>query len=322
MFVDIKLNSESTDHPLVSVGVPTYNRPDGLRLTLQCLMNQTYPNLEIIVSDNCSTGVEVEQLMHKVMKGETRIRYFRQNRNIGAVSNFEFVLNEATGKYFIWVADDDLCESGFIEKLVDCMENHPDLVLCTCDVQAIDENDNPLETNHLESIRLSEDWERARRLFFRYPTSNIFFCIYGLYKTEIIRRRGIQTMVGWRGFATNGEVPFLAQIATWGRIAAIPEVLKIYRRHPDSVYHKEIKRISRFDAFMLKLVIRLKLFKIALMGDSPFLVKLSLLNAVVTSFIASQVRGTISALLPAGVKRQIKIYANKLLHLWRSFVGR
>lgn len=321
MFVDIKLNSESADHPLVSVGVPTYNRPDGLRMALQCLISQTYPNLEIIVSDNCSTGVEVEQLMHEVMMSETRIRYFRQNRNIGGIANFEFVLKEATGKYFIWVADDDLCESGFIEELVDCMKKHPDLVLCTCDVQAIDENDNPLETNRLESIRLSENWERARRLFFRYPTSNIFFCIYGLYKTEILRRCNIQAIVSWRGFATYGEVPFLAQIALLGRVAAIPEVLKIYRRHPDSLYHKEAKRLSKFDTFMLSSVIRLKLCNIALRGGNSSLVKLSLLNAIVTSFITSfisiQVKGTISAILPAGVKRRIKIYSNKLLHLRR-----
>ena len=43
-----------TNLPLVTVGIPTYNRPKGLERTLQCILNQTYANLEIIISDNCS----------------------------------------------------------------------------------------------------------------------------------------------------------------------------------------------------------------------------------------------------------------------------
>lgn len=289
MVADTKLTSNSENQPLVSIGLLTYNRPDGLRMALQCLMSQTYQNLEIIVSDNCSTGVAVEQLMHEVMDDETRIRYFRQTQNIGAISNLEFVLKEATGEFFLWVADDDLCEIEFIEKLVDCMKKYPDVVLCACDVQSIDENDNLLETNRLETIRPSENWFNARRLFFRCPTSNIFFSIYGLYKTEILRRCDIRTMAGWRGFVTNGEVPFLAQVAILGRIVAIPEVLKIYRRHPDSAYHKENNRLSKLDAFMLRLFIRVRLCRIAVMIDAPIIVKMSLLHMILASLIESKV---------------------------------
>ena len=54
---------EST--PLVTVGIPTYNRPEGLERTLACITQQTYPNLEIIISDNCSPGPEVGEVIKR-----------------------------------------------------------------------------------------------------------------------------------------------------------------------------------------------------------------------------------------------------------------
>lgn len=306
-----------TNQPLVSIGVPTFNRPDKLKVALQCLTRQTYRNLEIIVSDNCSTKVEVAQIMHEIMRHESRIKYIRQEKNIGPSANYEFLVKEANGKYFTWAADDDLCTSNFIEKLVESMESHSDLALCGCDVQSIDANENLLEVNLLNSIRLSEDWRKTRRLFFRYPTSNVFFSIYGLYRTDRLRQCSLESMIGWKGFLTNGEVPFLAQLTTFGRIASIPEVLKIYRRHPDSAYYKELEEHSKFDTFMLRMVIRLKLGKLAMSGDNPLPVKLSLLNAMLTSYISGMQILTKVVTILGRVTRKIRAYADKLPHLWR-----
>ena len=316
----------NTDVPLVSIGVPTYNRPEGLRAALQCLLRQTYPNLEIIVSDNCSTNAEVEPLMQEMIKLDPRIRYYRQSQNIGAISNFKFVFRKATGKYFLWAADDDLCEDAFIEKLVGCMESHPEIVLCATDVKSIDENNNPGKDRSLESIRLSADWNHSRELFFRYPTSEIFFSIYGLFKTEVLRRCDIGLITGWKGMLTNGEVPFLAQVATHGRIASIPEALKIFRWHSSSTYHQEIDKNKGFDAMMLRMVIRLKLVKVALLDAKPLDVKLSSLRIIVKTFLESEQIGRTIWLnikritrkcLPDVLVMKIKIYTKKIFHKWR-----
>ena len=66
--------------PLVSIGVPTYNRPFGLKKTLECLVNQTYSNIEIIISDNCSTNPDVEKVVNEFRFVE-RIKYFKQSIN-------------------------------------------------------------------------------------------------------------------------------------------------------------------------------------------------------------------------------------------------
>jgi glycosyltransferase involved in cell wall biosynthesis len=309
----------SQSQPLVSIGIPTYNRLSGLKNALKCIREQTYSNLEIIVSDNCSPGDEIDRYMDTVIKEDPRVRYFRQSHNIGALANFEFVLTKATGKYFAWAADDDSCEDRFVEEIIDQMEQDTDIVLCACDVKNIDEHDNPIGIECLESIRPINDWNKARRLFFRYPTSNIFFCIYGIYNTQILRMCDLQLSNGWKGYMTNGEVPFLAQVSSYGKIVAIPEPLKIYRRHSQSIYYEEIKRIKKIDVFMMRLVIRAKLCKLALLDKSDFPTRISLLNSVIKSFFSSikpfssriNLRGKIAYLLP----KKVKEYAKRLLHL-------
>jgi glycosyltransferase involved in cell wall biosynthesis len=120
----------STVEPLVSVGIPTFNRPQGLRRTLECITQQTYKNLEIIVSDNCSSGSETNAVIQGFMKNDKRIQYFHQESNKGITFNFQFVLQKATGDYFMWAADDDEWKETFIEKCLKEFLNNDSLVLC------------------------------------------------------------------------------------------------------------------------------------------------------------------------------------------------
>jgi len=103
-------------YPLVSIGMPVYNRPDGLRRSLTCLTNQTYKNIEIIVSDNCSPGEDVKNVIGEFMQHDNRITYCRQEVSLGVDGNFKFVLEKATGEFFMWAADDDEWSEEFIEQ--------------------------------------------------------------------------------------------------------------------------------------------------------------------------------------------------------------
>ena len=91
--------------PKVTIAIPTYNRADDyLKQTLKSALNQTYENIEIIVSDNCSTD-NTEAVVNSF--NDSRIRYFRQQENIGANNNFNFCLKQAKGEYFLLLLDDD-----------------------------------------------------------------------------------------------------------------------------------------------------------------------------------------------------------------------
>lgn len=273
--------------PLVSIGIPAYNRPERLAVTLECIKNQTYTNLEVVVSDDCSPATGVKTVVDAAISSGQQIKFYRQKVNLGATKNFEFVLKMATGKYFIWAEDEDHFEKNYIEMLVYTMEADPNIVACTCDIKSIDMDDKVLYVNQLNTIRPEVEWNEARELFFRYPTSNIFFCILGMFRTESLKKTNIRYLVGWKGYETNGEVPFLAQIAVLGRMVALPVPLKSYRLNPDSIYHSEIRSISLFDWVMLRLQIRLRLCKIALNCELPISVRLSLIGAVFRTYLES-----------------------------------
>lgn len=290
------------EKPLVSIGIPAYNRPDSLKKTLCCITSQTYHDLEIVVSDDCSSNTDVGKVILEAMSSDARIRFYRQEHNLGAVSNMEFVLNESTGKYFIWADDEDICEPEFVEKLVDCMEDHPDMAVCACDVRIVDQQDNFIKVERLERIRSNTDWRRVQRHFFRYPTTNIYLCVLGMFRTKQLKACNVRNIEGWKGYTSNGEVPLLAELATVGKIAAIPEMLKTYRFNPDSVYHSEQRSIPWLDHFMLRLTIRLRLCKIALASKEPVVDKLLLLGTVLSSLIISVVRGHLGSLKRFAIK--------------------
>jgi glycosyltransferase involved in cell wall biosynthesis len=104
--------------PLVTVGIPTYQRPDGLRRTLGCIVDQTYDHLEIVVSDNCSADDATGSVAREFAGRDSRVRYVRQPFNTGSVENCQFLLRGARGDYFMWAADDDWWSLTFIERCV------------------------------------------------------------------------------------------------------------------------------------------------------------------------------------------------------------
>lgn len=107
--------------PLVSVGIPTFNRPEGLRRTLECMATQSYKNLEIIVSDNCSPSEATGEVARAFAASDSRIRFYQQPRPAAVSDNFRCVLRKATGEYFMWAADDDEWDRAFVESCVQGM---------------------------------------------------------------------------------------------------------------------------------------------------------------------------------------------------------
>jgi glycosyltransferase involved in cell wall biosynthesis len=99
--------------PLVTIGIPTYNRADGyLRETLESALAQTYPNLEIVVADNCSpdnTKTVIES------DNDARIQYFRHEHGLIPNDNFNFCLSQARGSYFLLLHDDDKIDPDYID---------------------------------------------------------------------------------------------------------------------------------------------------------------------------------------------------------------
>jgi glycosyltransferase involved in cell wall biosynthesis len=125
----------NSQEPLVSVITPTYNRPDYLQQALQTAVRQTYKNIEIIVSDNCSP--ENPQALVESFN-DPRIRFSRNETNLGMFANTMKAFKMARGKYIATLLDDDMWEENFLEKLIPPLEANPNLVLAFCDHYVID----------------------------------------------------------------------------------------------------------------------------------------------------------------------------------------
>lgn len=121
--------------PLVSVVVPTYNRPDYLREALASALRQTYQNFEILVCDNASTE-ETRRVVHSFT--DPRIRYHRHSENIGQTQNVIWGCREAKGEYIANLHDDDIWEPAFLEKLVPPLRENSAAAISFCDHYIID----------------------------------------------------------------------------------------------------------------------------------------------------------------------------------------
>ena len=106
--------------PKVTAGVLCYNESKNLKPFLNLLSNQTYKNLEIVVSDNGSSDGSKEILLNiKKRYPEIKLNFFKQNR--GIMQNGLKVLRMSTADYFFWVSPGDILKKNFVEE---CMKIH------------------------------------------------------------------------------------------------------------------------------------------------------------------------------------------------------
>ena len=174
------------EQPLVSVGIPAYNRPDGLGRTLECITHQIYTNLEIIVSDNCSPNPKVEQVVKSFMADDPRIQYFRQPENKGAFFNFYFVLEQASGEFFMWAADDDQWQPDFIEKLLEPFIKYKNVVLSCCNYSVHNYVTGEISPRHFPKEIFSARFSIFQNAVRMFTLGSPSFC-YGIYDIKVLK---------------------------------------------------------------------------------------------------------------------------------------
>jgi len=125
--------------PLVSVVITTYNRPRYLSHALQSAVDQTYPHLDILVSDNQSNPEQYASIASIVSSfNDDRIRLVQRPHNVGLQHNNVWALRDATGTYVANLHDDDVWEPTFVEQMVAALEAHPETTMAFCDHYLID----------------------------------------------------------------------------------------------------------------------------------------------------------------------------------------
>ncbi len=116
---------------MISVGLPVFNGEKYVSDAIRSVLSQTYKNFELIISDDASTDTTGDICL-KFAKNDSRIKVFQQQKNIGFLKNFNFVLKKARHKYFVWIGQDDYWDKTFLEKLFNLIAKDEENVLSMC----------------------------------------------------------------------------------------------------------------------------------------------------------------------------------------------
>ncbi|WP_052184910.1 glycosyltransferase family 2 protein [Methylotenera sp. N17] len=182
--------SPAESQAIVSIGMFVYNGEDCIRDAIDSILNQTFKNFELIISDNASTD-NTETICREYANADHRIRYIRQSKNIGASANSLFVLDNALGEYYMWAAHDDIKSPDFLEYNLKFLQENPDFVASTSPVRfkgglpdPLKMSDKTLDQNNAEERFLAclNTWRANGRFYSLYRR-------YFLVDSQNIRRQ-------------------------------------------------------------------------------------------------------------------------------------
>jgi glycosyltransferase involved in cell wall biosynthesis len=208
--------------PLLSIGLFVYNGERFIRKAVESLLNQTFKDFELIISDNASTD-RTDEICREYADRDPRIRYYRNERNMGAGWNVRRVYFLATGKYFKWAACDDVCEPDFLRKCIEALERDPGVVVAYSKTRVVDENGKFVEDYDWP---MATDSPRALKRF-RDLLLNDHMC----YQIFGVMRRDALQQIPPQGSYVNSDGVLLAQMGLVGRYYEVPEYLFVSTRH-------------------------------------------------------------------------------------------
>jgi len=220
------MNASKLFNPLITIAIPTYNRAKTyLPSVIECALNQTYKNIEIIISDNCSS--DGTESVVKSYNGN-HIRYIRHDPALTPNDNFNFCIKEAKGRYLLLLHDDDLIDNDFVEACVrELKKRGSDAGIVRTGTRLIN-NDNvtiqefPNNVVDLSTEEFFLGWFEGK--------TGMYVCS-SLFNTEYLKEIG--------GFKSKSHLfqDVIAEFtlaAKYGRID-IKDIKASFRKHNDSV---------------------------------------------------------------------------------------
>ena len=213
--------------PVISVGMPVYNGEIYLESAIRAVLDQSFDDFELIISDNASTDRTAE-ICSDFAATDKRVRFSRNPDNIGAALNYNRVFELARGPYFRWMNADDSCMPNLHELCLKALEANPDAVLAYGKTAIMDDKGKILEAydDNLD-LRQSTATERFEQFFDGVGLTN---AIYGLMRSEVVGRTGRMGNGSFPAADTN----FMAEMTLHGKFIELPEQLFYRRMHPDS----------------------------------------------------------------------------------------
>jgi len=198
------------NNELISICIPVYNGEKYIEETLNSIINQTYQNIEIIVSDNASTD-NTYSIVKQFMDKDSRVKYYRNETNLGYSGNLNKLIDLANSEYIAIYHADDIYANNIIEKEVDFLNENSELAGCFTLGKMIDSSGTPIknkfiynETNLIDDLIIDLSFFIKRM----YESGNVFIC-----PTSMIKKRVYQELNGY-----SMDVKFIEDQDMWTRI--------------------------------------------------------------------------------------------------------
>jgi glycosyltransferase involved in cell wall biosynthesis len=217
-----EVEEKSQNRPKVSIGVPVYNGESFLPQALNSILGQTFQDFELIVSDNASDD-GTEEICRAYAARDDRIRYVRNEANLGAAKNFNQLVTWAKGEYFKWAAHDDSIAPGFLERCVEVLDQDPSVVLCSARTRAVDEHGATVKEFEPRDFGAAEPHKRFCELV---TTRHGHNAVFGLIRLSALRKTQLI------GAFSSSDRSLLAELILLGRFHEIPEYWFYKRHHP------------------------------------------------------------------------------------------
>lgn len=278
--------------PLVSVGMPVHNGEEYLAAAVASALSQDHPNLEVLIVDNASTD-GTEAVARKFAEQDPRVRYLRNESNIGFLPNFRRALEMSQGKYFTWLAhDDELSDPAYLTATTAYLEENPGVVCCHTAFYLLD-NEVPGSREVMSFPELSPGrrWPSARRALFRWPHGWLDSTIYGVFRRdELLKVPFPEWTYKSKPHIFCWEMDVLTTLSGRGRIVSLPDCLRSYRLASASVGKQIGESVSSFDLLILGMRMKLILLRRALQIPLGRLERISLLGTVTGNLLRANFR--------------------------------
>ncbi len=205
--------------------MPVRNGDNFVRFALESVLNQTFDDFELIISDNASQD-QTAAICREYANRDRRVRYYRQETMLPPAANHNFVLRQASGEFFKWACHDDACGPEFLSKCIAVMDADPGAVLVFPHTTIIDDSGNELKKYsylpRTQDRRAPVRFGSLLRVDHRVYGA---FEIYGLMRMQLLRQ--IREM----GDYVSADRVVLTRLALEGRFVQIPDFLFFSREH-------------------------------------------------------------------------------------------
>ncbi len=211
--------------PLVSIGMPVFNGAAYIGEAIESILAQSLDDLELVICDNASTDA-TPCICEGFARADSRVRFLRNPRNLGAHPNYNRTFHESKGRYFKWAPHDDVLHREYLAACVGALEAAPDAVLCQTLLEYIDADGHPLAVydSALEGTGSEDPVRRFAPVVLRpHPSYEVM---------GLVRRSALERSVLLQSFH-GADKALVAELALRGPFLKVRRPLLQVRDHKD-----------------------------------------------------------------------------------------